>query len=132
MRVTYTIEQKRKAVQTYKKPGAFTKTIRKLGYPSNHVLCEWVRDGIKTRKPRKPDAPSKRYDWRLKHEAVSRVLSGENVKDTAEALKVTNCATVYEWARCLRERDDRPHGQRRADRGRRLRDPRATRKVASR
>ena len=104
MRVTYTIEQKRKAVQTYKKLGSFTETMRKLGYPSNHVLCEWVRNGIKTRKPRKPDAPSKRYDWRPKHEAVSRVPSGENVKDAAEALKVTDCATVCEWARCLRER----------------------------
>lgn len=104
MRVTCTVEQKRKAVQTYKKPGPFTKTMRKLGYPSNHVLCEWVRDGIKTRKPRKPDAPSKRYGWRLKHEAVSRVLSGENVKNAAEALKVTNCATVYEWVRRFRER----------------------------
>lgn len=104
MRITYTIEQKRKAVQTYKKLGSFTKTIRKLGYPSNHVLCEWVRNGIEVRKPRKPNAPSKRYDWRLKHEAVSRVLSGENIKDVAEALKVTNCATIYEWVRYFRER----------------------------
>lgn len=133
MRITYTIGQKRKAVQTYEKLGSFTKTIRKLGYPSNHVLCEWVRNGIKTRKLRKPDAPSKRYGWRLKHEAVSRVPSGESIKDVAEALKVTNHAAVCEWVRCFRERgDDCPHEQKRADRGRHLQDPCATQKVASR
>ena len=104
MRVAYTLEEKRKAVQTYKKLGSCTKAIRQLGYPSNHVLCEWVRNGIGARKPRKPDAPSKRYGWRLKREAVVRVQMGENIKEVAEALGVANYSTIYEWIRHFRER----------------------------
>ena len=34
MRVAYTLEEKRKAVQTYKKLGSYTKAIRQLGVPS--------------------------------------------------------------------------------------------------
>ncbi len=42
MKVTYTLEQKQHAIKTYKRLKSYSKTLRVLGYPSRHVLFDWV------------------------------------------------------------------------------------------
>lgn len=106
MRVSYTPDQKARAIATYKKTGSYAKTIRMLGYPSRHVLFDWVRNPGPKAKPRRPAGPAKRYGWQLKRLAVERVSSGESIKLVAEELGVTNCATIYEWVRKWRTKGD--------------------------
>lgn len=50
MKVIYAPEQKKKAVKTYKKLQSYTKTVRILGYPSLHVLHDWV-NGLNHKNP---------------------------------------------------------------------------------
>ncbi|KXG89731.1 hypothetical protein HMPREF3232_00777 [Fannyhessea vaginae] len=42
MKVIYTEDQKKHAIQTYKKYKSYSKTLRVLGYQSRHVLFDWV------------------------------------------------------------------------------------------
>lgn len=53
MKVVYTVEQKRKAVATYRRLKSCAATIRQLGYPSRHVLFDWVRESGSVGRPKK-------------------------------------------------------------------------------
>lgn len=99
MKVSYTQDQRDLARSVYEETKSYAKTIRILGYPSRHVLFDWVRDPEPKKKPKRPEAPAKRYGWKLKALAVERVSSGENIREVASELGVTNYATIYEWLR---------------------------------
>lgn len=97
MKVVYTVEQKKKAVATYRKLKSYAATIRQLGYPSRHVLFDWVRESGSIGRPKKHAyTPPKRYPWTTKLEAVEAVMGGRNVKDVAEENGMTSHAVLYE------------------------------------
>ena len=106
MRVSYTPEQKARAIEVYNETKSYAKTLRILGYPSRHVLFDWVRNPGPKPKPKLPGRPAKRYGWELKSLAVSKVLDGADIKLVAEELGVTNYATIYEWIRKWRTGGD--------------------------
>lgn len=106
MRISYTPEQKARAVEVYNETKSYAKTLRILGYPSRHVLFDWVRNPGQKPKPKRPEKPAKRYGWELKSLAVSKVLGGADIKMVAEELGVTNYATIYEWIRKWRTGGD--------------------------
>lgn len=99
MKVSYTQDQRDLARSVYEETKSYAKTIRILGYPSRHVLFDWVRNPEPKKKPKRPEAPAKRYGWKLKALAVERVSSGEDIREVASELGVTNYATIYEWLR---------------------------------
>lgn len=76
MRVSYTPEQKARAIEVYNKTKSYAKTIRMLGYPSRHVLFDWVRNPGPKPKPESPGKPAKRHGWELKKLAVEEVANG--------------------------------------------------------
>ena len=103
MRVSYTPEQKAKAIKAYNETKSYAKTIRMLGYPSRHVLFDWVRNPGPKPKPKSPCKPAKRYGWELKKLAVEKVANGQDIKSVANQLGVVNYATIYEWIRKWRK-----------------------------
>ena len=106
MRISYTPAQKARAVEVYNETRSYAKTLRMLGYPSRHVLFDWVKNPEPKPKPKQPERPAKRYGWELKSLAVSKVLDGADIKKVAEELGVTNYATIYEWIRKWRTGGD--------------------------
>lgn len=70
MKVIYTEDQKKHAIQTYKKYKSYSKTLRVLGYPSRHVLFDWVKNVRKSgRPPKKPKNLPRHYSFEIKHKA---------------------------------------------------------------
>ncbi len=80
MRVSYTPAPRETAIATYQRLGSYAQTQRALGYPSRHVLHDWVREGPPSTHPRPPTRPPRHYSWEFKARAVERVLAGEAVK----------------------------------------------------
>lgn len=97
MKKIYTPEQKAMAVRTYDELKSYSATLRLLGYPSRHVLFDWVRSPGPKPKPKRPEGPAKRYTWETKKTAILRVMGGDDIRDVAADLGVTNSATIYEW-----------------------------------
>lgn len=134
MKVVYAVEQKKKAVATYRKLKSYAATIRQLGYPSRHVLFDWVRESGSIGRPKK-----------------ARLHAAEAISLDDEAGGGRGGYERRErQGRCRRERHDRPcrsvrvgenspaerpgrtHEQERADRGRRLQDESPAEEEASR
>ncbi|MGP3702042.1 hypothetical protein [Corynebacterium diphtheriae] len=47
MNRSYTKEQRRRALQVYKRTQSVTKTVRDLGYPGRWTLYKWLREPAK-------------------------------------------------------------------------------------
>jgi transposase InsO family protein/transposase-like protein len=99
VKVSYTPKQRQKAIDTYEELRSYSATLRVLGYPSRHVLYNWVKGISRKKASGNSLREARHYDWRLKFEAVRRTLDGEGIRDVAKELGITNYATVYEWAR---------------------------------
>jgi len=99
MRVVYSIEQKRVAVATFRRLGSYVKTIRKLGYPSRHVLHDWVHQSGRGRKSVVKRQPPRHYPWTVTLAGVQRMNTGQSVKDIAGDLGVVNHMLLYKWMR---------------------------------
>lgn len=97
MKVMYTAEQKRVAVATFRRYKSYAKTLRVLGYPSRHVLFDWVRGSRPGCRKVTARALYRRYAWQVKLGAVNRMLGGESVIDIAADLAVTNHMLLYQW-----------------------------------
>ena len=107
MRVSYSPAQREAAIATYSRLGSYSQTIRAIGYPSRHVLHDWVREGPPSTRPRPPARPPRHYSWEFKAQVVERVLAGEMVKDVAADLGMPTHMQIYKWVQKWRE-----HGQR--------------------
>ncbi|WP_306792738.1 hypothetical protein [Collinsella ureilytica] len=90
MKVSYTQEQRAKAVKVYRKTKSFAQTIRILGYPSRHILFDWVKHPNPKPKSKQPRTPAKRYSWQLKRLAVAKVISGQDIKEIAYKLGIVS------------------------------------------
>lgn len=99
MRVTYTPEQKQHAIKTYKRLKSYSATLRVLGYPSRHILFDWVKGRSHKKASSDPSRKAKHYRWQLKLEAVTKVMNGEKIQEVADNLAVVNYAVIYEWIR---------------------------------
>ncbi|GAA1208092.1 hypothetical protein [Rhodoglobus aureus] len=107
MKISYTDEQRRLAVATFRRLGSYVKTIRVLGYPSRHTLQDWVRGSSRGRKLRAQPRPPRHYSWGFKAAAVRRVLAGDDVKQAGEDLRMTTHVVLYKWVRNWRAQGDR-------------------------
>lgn len=103
MRVSYTPAQRETAIATYRRLGSYAQTQRALGYPSRHVLHDWVREGPPSTHPRPPARPPRHYSWEFKAHAVERVLAGEAVKEVAADLRMPTHVQIYKWVQNWRE-----------------------------
>lgn len=99
MKKVYSIEQKRFAVARYRKLGSYTQTIRELGYPSMHVLHDWVKESKRggIRKKRPPRKPPRHYGFEFKEAAVARVIGGEDVRVVVTELRLNHAELLYKW-----------------------------------
>lgn len=107
MRVSYTPAQREAAIMTYQRLGSYTQTIRAIGYPSLHVLHDWVKEGPPSTHPRPPARPPRHYSWEFKAQVVTRVLSGELVKDVAADLRMPTHVQIYKWVQKWRAHGER-------------------------
>lgn len=107
MRVSYTPTQREAAIATYRRLGSYTQTIRAIGYPSLHVLHDWVKEGPPSTHPRPPACPSRHYSWEFKAQVVERVLAGEMVKDVAADLDMPTHVQIYKWVQKWRVHGER-------------------------
>jgi len=106
MKVTYTKEQRQAAIQTYRKTKSYAKTMRILGYPSRHVLFDWVK-GVKHGRPKKETpAASHFYSFEIKKQAVTMMLGGIEKNEIARQLDIYCPQQIYKWARIWRQEGD--------------------------
>ena len=70
MNRSYTKEQRRRALQVYKRIQSVTKTVRELGYPGRWTLYKWLREPAKPGRPRKQSKTLTRYPFEVKLRAV--------------------------------------------------------------
>lgn len=106
MKVTYTLEQKQIAIRTYKKCKSYSKTLQVLGYPSRHVLFDWVNKRNHRCKSVTSRSKYRHFSWQFKLEAVKKAIDGESVTEIAKNLNITNAATIYRWIREWQQRGD--------------------------
>ncbi len=103
MKVIYKEEQKRIAIQTYKKLKSYANALRVHGYPSRHILFDWVINSQKRGRPsKKSTIKAKRYSYDLKLKAVTLSLEGVNAKQIASELDITTHAIIYDWLKKYR------------------------------
>lgn len=106
MKIIYSKEEKEKAVKTYKKLKSYAATIRVLGYPSRHVLFDWVKCSQKPKKNNQPQKPAKHYNWQTKKLAVIAAMNGDSVKNIAIKFNITNSQHIYKWIRKYKAKGD--------------------------
>lgn len=105
MKISYSVEDRRRAVAEYRRVKSVTKAVRNLGYPARRTLYDWIRYGIQQRKPKHTHLleGNRRYPWQLKLQAVELFEAGYRPKEIQERLDLTTFAIVYDWARRFRE-----------------------------
>jgi len=104
MRISYTPEQKQKAIETYNELKSYSAALRILGYPSRHVLFDWVKGTSHKKSGEGSPYKAKHHTWQLKLNAVEMVLVGKDIREVAAELGITNYVIVYEWIRRWRTR----------------------------
>lgn len=102
MKVTYTEEQRKHAIKTFKRLKSYSKTIRVIGYPSLHTLYDWVGKRSRKSPTSNPHRTPKHYPWTLKLEAVNRSIQGEDIRDIAQDLSIVSYPSIYKWIRLWR------------------------------
>ena len=95
MKVVYTKEQKQTAIKTYKKLKSYEKTLGVLGYPSRHVLYDWVNKRDHKNPNSNPHRTPKRYTWQQKYEVITLVKAGHNIHEVAENKNITSANHIY-------------------------------------
>ncbi len=107
MKVVYTVEQRRVAVAAYRRLSSYAKTLRKLGYPSRHVLRDWVHGTNPGQKRVVTLRPPRHNSWKFKAAAVERVLAGEDVRTVGVELHMTTHVLLYKWVQIWHEHGNR-------------------------
>lgn len=103
MNRSYTKEERRRAIQVYKRTQSVTKTIRELGYPGAWTLYKWLRQPSKPSRPRKQARTLSRYSWQTKLRAVELFSNGWRPADIAQECGLVSEMSVYSWAQRHRE-----------------------------
>lgn len=103
MNRSYTKEERRRAIQVYKRTQSVTKTIRELGYPGAWTLYKWLRQPSKPSRPRKQARTLSRYSWQTKLRAVELFSNGWRPADIAQECGLVSKMSVYSWAQRHRE-----------------------------
>jgi len=99
----YSEDEKTKALELFHELKSFTKTVRKLGYPTREHLARWVKKEGLPPKPRKrwevlntPEHPL-HAPLELKLNAIRRCFeNGESVTSVAKDIRYT-AASIYYW-----------------------------------
>ena len=103
MNRSYTKEQRRRALQVYKRTQSVTKTVRELGYPGRWTLYKWLREPAKPGRPRKQSKTLTRYPFEVKLRAVELFNAGWRPADIAVECELRSKMSVYSWAQRHRE-----------------------------
>lgn len=103
MNRSYTKEQRRRALQVYKRTQSVTKTVRELGYPGRWTLYKWLREPAKPGRPRKQSRTLSRYPFEVKLRAVELFHAGWRPADIAVECELRSKMSVYSWAQRHRE-----------------------------
>lgn len=82
MRVSYTPEQRAKAIAAYNEIRSYAKTLRILGYLSRYVQFDRVKNPGSKPKQKQPGRSAKHYSWEPKIlDASKKVGSSERASD---------------------------------------------------
>src|SRR5699024_12047100 len=104
MKISYSVEDRRRAVAEYRRVQSVTKAVRNLGYPARRHLYDWLRYGTARRKSQRRVLfrSNRRYPWQLKLQAVEFFHAGYRPKEIQDVLDLTTFAIVYDWVRRFR------------------------------
>jgi len=104
MKISYSVEDRRRAVAEYRRVQSVTKAVRNLGYPARRTLYDWLRYGTARRKSQRTHLleGNRRYPWQLKLQAVEFFQAGYRPKEIQDVLDLTTFAIVYDWVRRFR------------------------------
>ena len=102
--MSFSEEEKSKALQLYDETGSISKVIQKLGYPSRHHMYTWINNRYIERKRRESDytdSPDHRRHPSLetKLEIIHRCFAeGEAIRSISEEYGYTR-GSIYSWRR---------------------------------
>lgn len=100
----YSREKREIALKIYHQCGSVTQTVQTLGYPSRHLLYDWLKEEGKIKPPRKqlpkrinpPDNP-RNPPLEVKLDAIKRCYEhGESVQSVSEDIGYSR-ASIYQW-----------------------------------
>ena len=100
--MSFSEEEKKKALQLYDETGSISKVIQKLGYPSRQNMYTWIKNRNIERKRRKSDytdSPDHRRHPSLetKLEIIHRCFEeGEEIKSISEEYGYSR-ESIYSW-----------------------------------
>ena len=103
MKRSYTDQQRRKAIEVYKRTQSVTKTTRQLGYPGRWTLYKWLREPTTPGRPRKQAKTLTCYPFEVKLRAVELFNAGWSPADIAQECGLRSKMSVYSWAQRHRE-----------------------------
>ena len=102
--MSFTEEEKKKALQLYDETGSIAKVIHKLGYPSRQNMYTWIKNRNIEKKRKKYDAtdsPGHRRhpSLEIKLEILHRCFEeGEDIKSISEEYGYSR-ESIYSWRR---------------------------------
>ena len=102
--MSYSKQQKDRALQLYHQSGSVTEVIRILGYPTRRQLYNWIYEEKQSPKPRKPlpiigNSPNhpRNPPLEVKLNAIHRCFElGENIKYVSNDIGYSR-ASIYQW-----------------------------------
>lgn len=103
MNRSYTDQQRRRAIEVYKRTQSVTKTTRQLGYPGRWTLYKWLREPTTPGRPRKQAKTLTRYPFEVKLRAVELFNAGWSPADIAQECGLRSKMSVYSWTQRHRE-----------------------------
>ncbi len=99
----YSKKEKERAIQLYKKLGNITKTVRRLGYPSRHMLYDWIDEyestGTFTDKRCKRGATPTYTQEEIDRAITFYYSYGKGLKSAANVLGYPSAGTLGRWVK---------------------------------
>ena len=100
--MSFTEEEKKKALQLYDETGSIAIVIHRLGYPSRQNMYTWIKNRDNEKKRKKcdfTDSPGHRRHppLKIKLEIIHRCFEdGEDIKSISEEYRYSR-ETIYSW-----------------------------------
>ncbi|MDD4843147.1 MAG: IS3 family transposase [Anaerotignum sp.] len=100
----YSKEKREIALKIYHQCGSATQTVQTLGYPSRHLLYDWLKEEGEIKPPRKqlpkiinPPENPRNLPLKVKLDAIKRCYEqGESVQSVSEDIGYSR-ASIYQW-----------------------------------